>query len=425
MPLLSDILNNHIHASCFTHIKLKLNLTINIEVTDEEGYYFYYYFSKNYINSFKDKLNILKELDDNIFLQPKMKLAVQKIFYKLQKTYYAFSKLAYIWKFKKSKIAVDNDLSLNPININNKNVFILFQNNARYLFTSNDLINIINNNLSNSPNFFCSPLWTKNPYNNMSFTEADFYNIYFFLKFKVCNVPILLELFFKSNLNLNHFAFHNECVIRSFKIDNFVKFSDNDTLYKNVKRLLTENIDVMNNIKIHYEFPKDLLIKIMKPYLHLYIISQYYILGTMKRTSSENCLRKKLRNFALFNPLFGRKNVKIHKFGELKGKTIVTFNCEHINFYKKYENTTTNNIDDDTSDNDNNSDSDNTSDSDYSHYSNNAADNVNADNVNDVDNTNDNDNSTTSEVIDRPFQTGNIYNENYDFNDDNDSEDSL
>ena len=115
MQLLSEILNQHIHASCFSHIKLKINLTINIKVTPEEGYYFYYYFSKNYINNFKDKLNILKELDDNIFLQPKIKLAVQKIFSKLQKTYYAFSKLAYIWKFKKSKIAVDNDLSLNPI----------------------------------------------------------------------------------------------------------------------------------------------------------------------------------------------------------------------------------------------------------------------------------------------------------------------
>jgi len=357
MQLLSEILNQHIHASCFSHIKLKINLTINIKVTPEEGYYFYYYFSKNYINNFKDKLNILKELDDNIFLQPKIKLAVQKIFSKLQKTYYAFSKLAYIWKFKKSKIAVDNDLSLNPININNKNVFILFQSNARYLFTSNDLINIINNNLSNSPNFFCNPLWSKNPYNNISFSNADFYNIYFFLKFKVCNVPILLELFFKSNLNLHDFAFENECVIRSFKIDNFVKFSDNDTLYKNVKRMLRENIDVMNNIRIHSEFPKDLLIKIMKPYLHLYIISQYYIVGTMKRVSSENCLRRKLHNFALFNPFFGRKNVKIHKFGELKGQPIVTFNDKHINFYKNIINNVSfenNNSDDEENDDNNN-----------------------------------------------------------------------
>ena len=251
MPLLSDILNNHIHASCFTNVIAGIDFTINIDVSDEEGFYFYYYFSKIYINGIKNRLITLKELDDNIFLGVNNKLRLQEIFCKLQKTYYAFSKLAYIWRLKKSKIAVDNDLSLNPIDINNKNIFILFQNGSRYLFTSNDLINIINTNLSNSPNFFCLPLWSKNPYNNIPFTHANFFNIYFFLKFKVCNVPILFELFFKSNLNLQDFAFHNECVIRSFKIDNFVKSSDNDTLYKNIIKMMTENIDIMHNIRIH------------------------------------------------------------------------------------------------------------------------------------------------------------------------------
>ena len=44
MPLLSDILNKHIDANIFSHNKKNLELTINIDVDNEQGYYFYYYF---------------------------------------------------------------------------------------------------------------------------------------------------------------------------------------------------------------------------------------------------------------------------------------------------------------------------------------------------------------------------------------------
>jgi len=335
MPLLSEILNEHIHATNFLYKREGIDFVINIEVSEELGYYFYFYFSRIYSDGIKNRLKILKELDDNIFINESLKLQLQEIFCKIQKTYYSFSKLAYIWRYKTSKILVDNDLSLNPIDINKKNVFVLFQNNSRYLFTTNDLINIINTNLSNSPNFFCNPLWPKNPYNNILFSNADFYNIYFFLKFKVYNVPLLLELFFKSNFNLTDFAFHNECVIRSFKIDNYVKSSDNDTLYKNITKMMSENIDITNNIKISPEFPKDLLVQIMRPYLHLYIISKFYIIGTEKWSSSERILRRKLNNFALYNPLFGRKTVKIKNiFGKITEEPYVIFNDKHINFHE-------------------------------------------------------------------------------------------
>ena len=79
----------------------------------------------------------------------------------------------------KAKIVVDFDLCLNPIEHNNKNSICLFQENKKYYFRINDLINIINNALCNSPNFFSDTLITKNPYNNIAFNKSTLYNIYF------------------------------------------------------------------------------------------------------------------------------------------------------------------------------------------------------------------------------------------------------
>ena len=48
-----------------------------------------------------------------------------QLFYLLQKTYYGFSKLAYLYKYKRAKILIENDLCLNPINVNDKNVLCI------------------------------------------------------------------------------------------------------------------------------------------------------------------------------------------------------------------------------------------------------------------------------------------------------------
>jgi hypothetical protein len=58
--------------------------------------------------------------------------------------------------------------------------------------------------------------------------------------------------------------------------------------------------------KIHPEFPKDILFKIMKPYLELYYIS-LYSMNEYNKNRASNLLRKKLREFTKFNPSFGRK----------------------------------------------------------------------------------------------------------------------
>ena len=99
------------------------------------------------------KFNYFIEQINNIFLTREQKEDFINVFCKIQKTYFAISILAYMYKYKKAKIVVDFDLGLNPIDINNKNSICLFQEKNKYYFRINDLINIIDTALSNSSNF--------------------------------------------------------------------------------------------------------------------------------------------------------------------------------------------------------------------------------------------------------------------------------
>jgi hypothetical protein len=92
---------------------------------------------------------------------------------------------------------------------------------------------------------------------------------------------------------------------------------------------------IKNIINIDKDFPKDKLIKIMQPYLLLFIMSQFAYLETQQKEASY-FLNKVLINFSNFNPKFGRKKYKIiTKQYDFKTKIIgkiIEFDDKHIKF---------------------------------------------------------------------------------------------
>ena len=302
----------------------------------------YIYYESHYflgMFSYKDKFEYIKSnVLDNVFMNKQMKEEFLTLFAKIQRTYYGFSRLAHIYKLQKAKLVIDTDLYLNTIESTQNNALTLYQNNSKYLFIIGDLINIINNNLSHAPDFFVDPLITKNPYNNIKFSRE------------------LLQQYFITNFNIKHFKDNNECLIRDYAIKSFVFTSSTEILFPSVGDMLHKFKRVVKNISIHRDFPKDTLVDIMRPYLHLYYIHKYAISGTMKKYDAYDILRKKLRLFARFNNKFGRKyihfldknttniaeqlaallvsshpNTKKYKYPHT-----ITFNVAHINFYKEY-----------------------------------------------------------------------------------------
>lgn len=253
----------------------------------------------------KVKLIIMKEILNNIFITEGQKEEIFDIFTKSQRTYRALSRFSFICKFKMSTLQITTDLGLNPINLAATNVMQIYQGNARYVFIIQDLINIIETSLANSQNFFADPLPIKNPYNNVKFSIATLYTIYYFIKSRAYIMPLLFHLYFLSNFNLTQFALNNESIIRDISIKQYVVNTPSSFLYNKVILMLNVN-DFTSRLNINPGFPKDELVNIMRPYLYFSYIADVS-LNADKRHKYSILLTRMLKQFYHFNRQFGRK----------------------------------------------------------------------------------------------------------------------
>ena len=272
---------------------------------------FFIFLQREY--SIQTKFNFLKDTLKNIFNTNEMNEEFINYFNKIQKTYYAFSRFSFIYRYKKAKVMVDTDLILNEISENNKFVYCLFQNNCKYLFNIHELIKIIHNSIANSYMFFSSPFPIKNPYNNIILDKSTLYNIYFFIRTKTSLQPELFYYYFKTNFNLNKFNNEYQYLLRNFAIKNYLNNNNKDVLYNDIEYMIEDYNELIKyrnyQIIIDNTFPKDLLVNIMTPYLKLFLTSQYSLMYT-DRLVAKNLLKQKLYEFNKFNPQFGRKIYK-------------------------------------------------------------------------------------------------------------------
>jgi len=291
----------------------------------------------DYKSFIKYKFTFLTNVLENVFYNDETKNLYFSYFSKIQKTHFAFMRFARFYKYKKAVVQISSDLYMNELDEKNANVFVLFQNNCKYLFSASDLVNIMNNNLSNSYLFFSEPLIPKNPYNNIAFDIATLYNIYFFMKNRPFAMPVLYQQFFNVDFDLEIFREDNEQLIREESIKRYVYSTSPNILYTHVVSMiesLKSNNPKYKILSIHKNFPKNKLVEIMRPYLHLYYLSKYYIVGTEKITNSYEILVKKFDLFIKYNPYFGRKLFK----RDNKNKILVdNYDDNHMNFYKKYD----------------------------------------------------------------------------------------
>jgi len=291
--------------------------------------------SKKQIRTIKWKH--LKKNHDNVFFSKKEKDNLLEAFSKTQKIMFALSKFVHIYRMKKLPIKIQTDLMLNEIDVQKKNVFVFLQDGIKYAFVISDLIHIINTSLSHCCYFFAEPHKIKNPYNNISLNKTVLYNLYFFIRTNLFTMPMLFELFFQCNFDLQTFKINNEHSIREVFIKNYVSYSHHYELYSHVTTMI-------NHYYIHIDpdFPRETLVNIMRPYLHLYFLGKYLIFGCEKKYVVTRLLRKKLLQFSKYNPDFGKKIItpypifdfSIHPFlvQSLKYSYVITFNTKHISF---------------------------------------------------------------------------------------------
>ena len=291
----------------------------------------------------KNKFNFYFETLENTFLKNIIEEFID-CFCKIQKTYNGFNKLAQIFKYKKAKIVVNYDVGLNEIKENDKNVITILHCNSKYLFSINDLINIINAALVNNYQFFPEPLSIKNPYNNIPFPKSTLYNIYLFILHKTYLRPDLFFKFFLCDFNLSIFVKKYEILLREKSINNYVYKSPSNLLFDEITKMIKffnkycAKYKLKNDIYIDKDFPKDKLIKIMQPYLLVYFTSIYSMIPNRKCESSV-IFKQMMIKFNNFNPQFGRKKYKIlfKPTANFKKKIIgkiIEFDDRHITFNK-------------------------------------------------------------------------------------------
>jgi hypothetical protein len=301
--------------------------------------HFYYNDNKNKninLNNLlvKAKFYSIQKFLNNIFISKQLKEKVFEIFSKTQKIYFNLIKFMYYYKLHKYRLIVSNDLMLNPINITDYfNTHIIIQNKSKYAFSINDLINIIESSLTNASMFFPKPLKPKNPYNNFYFSNCELYNIYFKIKYSHHILSTIFHLYFLDNFDNSIFLLNNEFYLREYSIKRYIYKSPYHNLHSSVLNMLTSNKYTVN-LKIHQDFPKDLLVDIFKPFLFYYYIINYYTRFCEKYNNYLNTLHYKLKKFYEFNPSFGRQIITIHKnYNNKIIKKEYLYNIAHINFY--------------------------------------------------------------------------------------------
>lgn len=293
-----------------------------------------------YINnphSFINKYYFFKTTYDSFFLNENAKTQFSDLFCKIQKTKFSFEKFAFLWKYKKAKHVVQTDMALNEIHDSQKNIICIHQDGSKYLFNIKDLINIINTSLTNSYIFFAEPVTIKNPFNNIPFNKSTLYNIYFYIKFNTDIYPELIFKFFQCNFDLTNFLYEYEPLLRDYSIKNYATKSPNNIIHREIMNMIQEFNEKYyqdeNKIIIDKEFPVKRLIKIMKPYLLLYIKAKYSLIPIIRERVKRELNYKMLR-FQNFNRQFGKKNMVFkYDFYQTSAKKLrKQFNEKHPHF---------------------------------------------------------------------------------------------
>jgi len=285
-----------------------------------------------YTKNASAKLVSLNIILDNSFYEKQLKEDIFQIFSKAQKTYYAFSKLARIYKINKYPFVVTDDLSMNTLDPKHKNTFMLIDNKSKYLFNLHELISIIETAIGNAPDFFSEPLPPLNPYNKQPFTLATLYNIYFKMKESSRLISILFHFFFLENFCSYKFSEYYEYYIRENAIKKYIFNSPYTVLHPHIFIMLETNV-YTRHYKIHKDFPKEILVNIFRPFLFYYFIINYDIKGTSKIYNYSRLLFNKLKQFYHYNKAFGRRYIQVTKHFNKIIKKEYKFNTNHITFY--------------------------------------------------------------------------------------------
>ena len=285
----------------------------------------------------QSKYEILKKVNANLFLSDKHKSEFMELFSRSQQIYFAINRLAFLWKYKKAVQGNTMDMMMNDIHREERGVVEVYQEGSIFLFRTHEVNRIVENSICDNEYMFASPKPVKNPFNNLPFTKANLYTMYLGIdKMSVTKMPIIFYKYFLTEFNLKKFYEQNHALIRDKGIQDYLKNSETDELYEDIFDML-DYVNSYSRKRIHFDISDDCckccIVKIMKPYLKLYLTHKHS-LNKYEIKQSFYELRYKLFKLFDHNPAFGRKiNIKLHTGLDNKVKFKTTYSLDHPNNY--------------------------------------------------------------------------------------------
>ena len=189
-----------------------------------------------------------------------------------------------------------------------------------YEFRVSDLLRIITTSLCNSPGLFAEPMRPRNPYTNIDLSDAQLYNLYFFIMPSPIGVPLIFREYIRRDLSLMRFQEDMEPVIRDMALRALSRNASSDDKVGYIRDLLNYHKDELGYSIPDAGFPSEVLLKAFSKCVPNYLQKRYSLCPT-KRHACGRRVRQFLRRFYSMNPSFGRKIFKLvsslsgHSFG--------------------------------------------------------------------------------------------------------------
>ena len=237
------------------------------------------------------------------------------LFCLLQQRYHALKRFLHVWKYKHAAAGNDMDLQHTPVTLHTPNLIHVYANQRTYLFSPTELSRIIHTALSHANHLYAAPLSIKNPYTNLPFSKAVLYTLYFHPMLAPHHSDLFVHLF-RCNFHMQQFVYTHTAMLRDIAIRAYVDSSSIELLHSEIANMLVEFHQHCAACTLSYYFdidlcfPKTTLVRIMRPYLHLYIRSQSACLE-MHRNQARTKYIQGLMDLYESNPLFGRRRTRL------------------------------------------------------------------------------------------------------------------
>ena len=260
----------------------------------------------------------LESIEANTLYSSNIRDKIRDLYFKTHRIIHILRRFMRTWKCKRAKTQVNFDLYMTPLVPNNRHTFPLYQSGSLYLFSLRDLTKLVMSSITHhnvipfdySLEYF--PKVIKNPYNNIPFTKSDLYNIYFQMKNAFVNVNEMIHRFFLCEFNIYRFAKENRAEIERQGVHTLLKNMPKPTLAHNARSMFLKYATRVSKRRtilkfkyppIHVDFPEDILIQKLRPYLVLYFMTQYTVNG---EEEYEPILVHSMRKLIRYNPQFGQ-----------------------------------------------------------------------------------------------------------------------